>query len=248
MMTDAMGTRGGPIQVVGFDADDTLWSNMPFFTEAEKRFCSLLAPFSDAETVSCENYRTECANMAIYGVGAKSYTLSLIETALRLSNGKADMAIVREILELGKSILNHPVTALDGVEDVLSTLRSEDRFTMVVATKGDLLEQERKLARSGLKDYFHHIEIMSDKTPDGYNALLNRLGIAPEAFVMVGNSVRSDILPVLELGAYAIHVPFHDTWLHEHAEPPLDNPRYFKIASIREILGLPVLRMTLRQQ
>lgn len=227
------------IKVVGFDADDTLWANMPFFTETEKRFCGLLAEYLDPAGVSEEQYRTESANMDLYGFGTKSFTLSMIETALRLSGGRLPAGAVMDILDLGKCQLDHPIQVLDGVAEVLEALRG--RFPLILATKGDLLEQERKLEKSGLKQYFHHIEIMSDKTEEGYAAMLRRLSIAPGEFVMVGNSVKSDILPVLALGGHAVHVPFHDTWVHEKAEPPRGHARFVSIDSIGELPGLAFL-------
>lgn len=222
--------------MIGFDADDTLWPNMPFFTAAEGRFCALLAEFADAETVSREQYRTERANMPVYGFGTKSFTLSMVETALRLGGAGLRQGAMDEILALGKGLLNHPLEVFDGVEAVLAALGG--RFPLVVATKGDLLEQGRKLRRSGLERYFNHIEIMSDKTSDEYAGLLARLGVAPEEFLMVGNSVKSDILPVLDLGGHAVHVPFHDTWIHERADPPRGRANFHGIDSIRELPAL----------
>lgn len=228
------------IRAVGFDADDTLWMNMPLFTRSEARFCEILSPFADAETVSREQYRTESANMRLYGFGTKSYTLSMFETALRLGGDALPHGAFLEILELGKGILEHPPELLDGVAEVLSLMR--DRFRLVVATKGDLLEQERKLDASGLREFFHHVEIMSDKTEAGYAGLIRRLGVAPAEFLMVGNSVKSDIAPVLAVGGYAAHIPYHDTWVHEAGEPPREHPRFFGLDSIRDLPGLPILR------
>ena len=227
------------IKVIGFDADDTLWVNMPFFTETEKQFCALLSEYADADIVSQEQYRTETANMPLYGFGTKSFTLSMVETAQRLSGGRIAGTAVTDIIELGRRLLDHPMQVLDGVEEVLAALGG--RFLLVTATKGDLLEQERKLEKSGLKGYFHHIEIMSDKRPEDYARMLERLGIAPEEFLMVGNSVKSDIMPVLSLGAHAVHVPFHDTWIHERAEPPTGHVRFHGIDSLRRLPDLPLL-------
>lgn len=226
------------ITVLGFDADDTLWVDMPFYTETEKRFCGLLAPYADPETVSREHYQTERGNIALYGFGGKSFTLSMIETALRLSGGAIPAAAVADILALGKRQLDHPMQILPGVVDVLDALR--DRFLLVIATKGDLWEQQRKLEKSGLTRYFHHIEIMSHKTPEDYALMLRRLGVRADQFLMTGNSVKSDIEPVLSLGGFAVHVPFHDTWIHEKAEPPCGHERFFGIESLRELPGLPV--------
>ncbi len=230
------------ITTLCFDADDTLWSDMPFYTEAEKRFCVLMSPYADTDTTSREQYKTAAANMPLYGVGGKSFTLSMIETALRLSDGNLPSAAIAEIIATGKQYMDHPVQVLPGVVDVLEALRK--RFLLVLATKGDLLDQERKLEKSGLAPYFRHVEIMSDKTPQGYAQLLRRLGVCPEQFLMTGNSVKSDIEPVLSLGGYAVHVPFHETWVHEKAEPPSGNDRFFSIKSIRELIDLPLLLET----
>ena len=212
---------------------------MPFFTETEERFHALMSAYADAQTVSAEQYKTESANMPLYGFGTKSYILSMIETALSLSGGNAAAGTIMDIIALGKRQLDHPMQVLDGVEEVLETLHG--RFPLVVATKGDLLEQERKLEKSGLARFFHHIEIMSDKTAGGYARLLRHLGVKPDEFLMVGNSVKSDIMPILALGGHAAHVPFHDTWIHEQADPPEDHARFYGIDSIRQLPGLTLL-------
>ncbi len=227
------------ITTLCFDADDTLWSDMPFYTEAEKRFCALMSPYADADTASREQYRTASANMPLYGVGGKSFTLSMMETALRLSDGNLPAAVVADIIATGKEYMDHPVQVLPGVFDVLEALR--ERFFLVVATKGDLVDQERKLEKSGLALYFRHVEIMSDKTPQRYAGMLRRLDVRPEQFLMTGNSVKSDIEPVLSLGGYAVHVPFHETWIHEKAEPPRGHERFFSIESIHELIDLSLL-------
>jgi putative hydrolase of the HAD superfamily len=215
---------------------------MPFYTEAEKTFCSLVSVYADAETAARELYGTASANIPLYGVGGKSFVLSMIETALRLSGGNLPSAIVTGILALGKRYMDHPVQVLSGVIDVLEAFRG--RYVLVVATKGDLLDQERKLEKSGLAPYFDHVEIMSDKTPDAYARLLCRLGVRADQFLMTGNSVKSDIEPVLSLGGYAAHVPFHDTWVHEKAEPPQGHARFFSLESILELLDLKRLAKT----
>lgn len=207
------------IRVIGFDADDTLWVNEPYFKEAEAQLCRLLA--NDAyteEQAAKELFATEMQNIGMYGYGIKSFTLSMVETALRLHTPCSDSTI-SAIVELGKSILAKPVELLDGVEETLQHLQG--RYRLVVATKGDLLDQQRKLEKSGLRPYFHHIEIMSDKTPDDYKSLLTRIGIEPHELLMVGNSLKSDVLPVVKLGGKAAHVPYHTTWEHEVVEPML---------------------------
>ena len=200
------------IKVIGFDADDTLWVNEPYFQEVEKEFCLLFSDRYTAEEVSAELFSTEMQNLSSYGYGVKAFTLSLIETALRIDSG-CTSAKVKQVLELGRSILNKPVVLLDGVHEVINALRGS--YRLIVATKGDLLDQQRKLKKSGLEHYFHHVEIMSDKKEEDYQALISHLDIEPKNFLMIGNSLKSDILPVLTLGGKGIHIPYHVTWQHE---------------------------------
>jgi putative hydrolase of the HAD superfamily len=224
------------IKIVGFDADDTLWINEPLYQETEKQFCEILTPYSAEEGTTKELFKTEMQNLEMYGYGAKGFLLSMIETALRVSEKKITTAEIILILELGKKLLNEPIILLENVELVLQKLKP--KYKLILATKGDLLDQERKLRKSGLTDYFHHIEIMSDKHENNYMNLIRRLDIKPEEFVMIGNSVKSDILPVLNVGAKAIHVPFEVTWQHEkhHEEPDID--KFITVNNLMEVLDL----------
>lgn len=224
------------IKVIGFDADDTLWVNETYFLETEQAFCSLLSPFADTATVSSALFRTEIQNMPLYGYGIKAYMLSVLETAMKVSNGQVSTDILQQIIRLGKEQLCKPVTLLQGVEETLASLHPH--YKLIVVTKGDLLDQEQKLNRSGLAHYFHHVEIMSDKTEKEYNKLLNHLDVRPEQFLMVGNSIKSDILPPLNLGCETVYVPFQTTWMHEQVEAPGTHPRFRKITSIDEIISL----------
>lgn len=224
------------IQVIGFDADDTLWVNETYFWETEDKLRLLLAPYVDSETVSAELFKTETCNMPLYGYGVKAYILSVVETAIRITDGKVPASVLGEILSLGKEQLNKPVELLDGVEETLNALVG--RYRLIVVTKGDLLDQEQKLRRSGIEHLFHHVEIMSDKTDREYRSLLNHLDIRPDEFLMIGNSVRSDILPPLNLGSYAVHVPYHTTWAHEKVDEPVVNSRFFKVESLWEVISL----------
>jgi len=224
------------IKVVGFDADDTLWVNEPFFQDVEKEFCLILKPYlSEAET-SKELFRTEMQNLDIYGYGAKGFILAMIETAIRVTEGKITPNEISRIIAIGKTLLNMPIQLLDGIEDVLQKLQG--KYQLILATKGDLLDQERKLQKSGLIGYFHHIEIMSDKHENNYKKLLSHLDIQPHEFLMVGNSVKSDILPVIRIGAKAIHVPFEVTWQHENHHEPTGNDDFITVSEISEILNL----------
>lgn len=201
------------IKVVAFDADDTLWINEPYFQEIEKKFCELLEDYIPHHTVSQELFKTEMQNLALYGYGVKGFMLSMIETALRISNKTISIDIVEKAIAYGKDLLEKPIELLDGVEETIKALKKD--YRLVVATKGDLLDQERKLKKSGLSHYFHHIEIMSDKQEADYHKLIKHLDIKPEEMLMIGNSLKSDVLPVISIGGHAIHVPYHTTWAHE---------------------------------
>lgn len=200
--------------IICFDADDTLWVNEPYFREVEHQFCLLLSSFMEEEQLAQELFQTEMDNLEIYGYGVKGFILSMIETAMRISNNQVEQSTLAEIVELGKKMLNLPVVLLDGVEETLQYLKSQN-YKLIVATKGDLLDQERKLQRSGIAHYFHHIEVMSEKKVADYRKLLAHLDISPQNFLMIGNSLKSDVLPLTEIGANAIHIPYHTTWQHE---------------------------------
>lgn len=225
------------VKFIGFDADDTLWVNEPLYQEAEKKYHQILAEYGNAEFLSAELLKTEKNNIDLYGFGVKSFTLSMIENSLRISSNKIEPKKIKEIIELGKGILKQPVILLEGVKEVLEQLSKE--YILIVATKGDLLDQERKLELSGLSGYFHHIEIMSDKREENYLKLLRHLEADVNEFVMVGNSLKSDIIPIVKLGAHAIHVPFHTTWEHEKVnEEDLNDLYYHKVNTISEITNV----------
>ena len=223
-------------KVIAFDADDTLWVNEPYFQETEKIFCKLMDNYLPPAETSRELLKTELKNISLYGFGVKSFVLSMIETAARVSDGQANMELAGKIIEMGQVLLRKPVELLDGVKEVLQELNGT--YYLVLATKGDLLDQERKLQKSGLDKYFHHIEIMSDKKEEDYRKLFKRLNCRPEHFLMVGNSYKSDILPVLELGGYAIYIPYHTTWVHEQADEEIESPNCYKINCFSELITL----------
>jgi len=223
------------LKVIAFDADDTLWVNEPYFRQTEERFYNLLSEYSSQHTLETELLKTEIENLALYGYGIKGFMLSMIETALRVTNNAISIDVVEKIIALGKQMLDNPIELLDGVEDVLLALK--DKYRLVVATKGDLLDQERKLKKSGISHYFHHIEIMSEKDDANYLKLIKHLDMQPDELLMVGNSLKSDILPVLNVGGYGVHVPYHITWAHEHIEHSIDNERFKSVEGIRDILG-----------
>tara|TARA_Y100000815_G_scaffold272741_1_gene302293 strand:- start:299 stop:1012 length:714 start_codon:yes stop_codon:yes gene_type:complete len=223
------------IKVIGFDADDTLWVNETYFREAEEKVGQLLSHYETPNKIDQELFRLEIKNLPIYGYGVKGFVLSMIELAIELSNGQVSNEIISKILQIGKDMINKPIELLDGVEDVLKSLSKD--YKLIVATKGDLLDQERKLEKSGLLQYFHHIEVLSEKQESNYEKLLKHLDINPSEFLMVGNSLKSDILPLVNIGAEAIHIPFHTTWLHEEVtKNETDGVEYNTIKSLTEIL------------
>ncbi len=224
------------IKIIGFDADDTLWVNEPFYQDVEKEFCHILKPYRHEKETSEELFKTEIQNLEIYGYGAKGFILSMVETALRETNGKITPAEISSIIEAGKTLLTMPIQLLDEVEEVLQKLQG--RYKLILVTKGDLLDQEQKLQKSGLSRYFHHIEIMSDKHENNYKKLLAHLEIEPHQFLMVGNSIKSDILPVINIGAKAIHIPFEVTWQHESNHSAPDSETFITVSEISEILNI----------
>lgn len=221
------------IKFVAFDADDTLWINENYFREAEHAFCHLMMDWLPHEKTADELFKTEMQNLELFGYGAKGFALSLIETAVRISDGKITGRQVQQIIDIVKRLLARPVELLPDVPEVLRTLK--EKYTLVLATKGDLLDQQRKIAKSGLAEYFAHTEIMSDKRPQDYVRLLQRLGAGAQEFVMVGNSLKSDVLAPLEAGAYAVYVPYPIIWKHECTPEP-QSPRYYKAEKLRDIL------------
>ncbi|KFF74717.1 HAD family hydrolase [Chryseobacterium sp. P1-3] len=222
------------ITTIAFDADDTLWSNEPYFQEAEKEFCTLLEDYLPQHSVSQELLKTEMQNLHLYGYGVKGFMLCMVETIGKVSDNTAPLELVNKVIQLGQDLLRKPVVLLDGVTETLESLKG--KYRLVVATKGDLLDQERKLKNSGLQDFFHHIEIMSNKKEHDYNKLLKHLDCSPENFLMLGNSIKSDILPVLEIGGNAAHIPYHVTWSHEQHDVHLNHEHFMELKSIDEIV------------
>lgn len=220
------------ITTVGLDADDTLWHNETLFRLTHDRFCDLLAGFADRETLESRLAEVEKRNLRLYGYGVKGFTLSMIETAMELTDGEAPSSVVREILAAGREMLSEPVEPLPGVDNALAEL--SERYRLVLITKGDLLHQEQKLAASGLGDLFAAVEIVSEKDASTYDRVFARHGTGAAQAAMCGNSLRSDILPALEAGCWAAHVPYPLTWAHEMAETPAGHPRFAELASIAE--------------
>ncbi len=232
-----MSTDYKDIKVIGFDADDTLWVNETYFRDAELKFAQLLSNYETVNKIDQELFKMEMKNLPLYGYGVKGFVLSMVEMALELSNNNVSNSTINTILNIGKEMLDKPVELLDGVEDTLKTLSKS--YRLILVTKGDLLDQERKLEKSGLTDYFHHIEVLSDKQENNYLKLLHHLDIKPSEFLMIGNSLKSDILPLVNIKAKAIHIPFHTTWLHEQVnDDDTKNKSYKTVNSLLDIVQI----------
>jgi putative hydrolase of the HAD superfamily len=228
---------GNGIEVVAFDGDDTLWHSESHFVDAHARFVALVSPYVDGDprVIDERVVATERANLAIYGYGAKAFTLSLIESAIELTGGRVTSREISAILDLGKRLLDQPVELLDGVDEVVARL-ADDGYRLIVVTKGDLFHQEAKVAGSGLADRFARVEIVSEKDLSTYRRVMGEAGVAPENFLMIGNSVRSDILPVVELGGHAAHLPYVYTWELEHvADADAGRMGFHELTSIRQV-------------
>ena len=224
------------IKVIAFDADDTLWVNEPYFRNAEEEFCELLKDYMPEEESHKILFEIEMKNLPIYGYGIKPFALSLIEAAIKVSNQEIPISVVSQLIVVAKRMLHMPIELIDDIELTLKELSK--KYRLVMATKGDLLDQERKLIKSGLERYFHHIEVMSDKTPNQYKKLIKQLDINPTEFLMIGNSMKSDILPVLDVGAFAIHIPFHTTWEHEKVSEKVIHSNFKELTEASQLMDL----------
>ncbi len=225
------------IKYIGLDADDTLWENELFYHNTEKEFAEILSGYLNKDELKKELLNTETNNVKLFGFGSKGFTISMIETAIRVTNNSITTDKIAKIISLGKSLFNSPVNLFEGTIDVLKKLQK--KYKLVVATKGDLFDQERKLKASKLEQYFHHIEIMSNKNETNYKKLLNHLEIIPDEFLMIGNSLKSDIIPVLNIGGSAIYIPYHLTWEFEKREvEEFDRSCFLQINKITDILDI----------
>ena len=226
------------IKTIGFDADDTLWHNETLFVATHGKLCELLSHYHDAAKVDDTLNHTERRNLARYGYGIKSFALSAIETAIDLSDGQIPAAEIREIINLAHHMLDHPVEILDGVPETVAALAASGRYRMLIITKGDLRDQSRKFSLSQLDPHFTDIEVVTEKDPATYARILARHGIALDEFLMVGNSIKSDILPVLDLGARAAHVPYPHTWVLDVADREPSGPRFHALETIKDLPAL----------
>lgn len=223
-------------KIIAFDADDTLFINEPYFEETENKFCGMMSNYLSAQSLSQELLKTQVNNLPLYGYGIKGYILSMIETAIKVSDGTISTKGIQKITDLGKELIQKPIELLEGVEETLQALQGH--YKLVVATKGDLKDQQRKLHDSGLGPYFHHIEVMADKQELNYEKLVKRLEIEPSEFFMIGNSLKSDVLPVLNIGGHALHVPFHTTWAHERIDHEIVHPNFYAVEKITDVIPI----------
>ena len=222
--------------IIAFDADDTLWHNEPYFDEAQAKFAELFQDYASHQEILQLILTHQVKNLPLYGFGIKAFTLSMIDSALELTQSKIDGKGIEKIIQIGRDLLQKPVELMPEIETVLASLYG--KYKLIVATKGDLKDQHRKLHDSQIGHFFHHIEVMSDKKETDYQKMLGRLECKPETFLMIGNSLKSDVLPVLNLGGYAIHVPYHTTWEYEKIDFEIVHPNFKAVTHIHQILDL----------
>jgi putative hydrolase of the HAD superfamily len=225
-----------PLTTIGFDADDTLWQNEQFYRLTEVQFTDLLADHAASDVISARLLEAEKRNLRHYGFGIKGFTLSMIETAIEITEGSVPSNVIAQILDIGRDLLAHPVETLPHARKTLEALSG--KYLLVLITKGDLFDQERKLAQSGLGDLFDAVEIVSDKNASTYRRIFSKVGDGPERAMMIGNSLKSDIVPALAAGSYGVFVPHVLTWSFEHVEEPTEAPRFRKIDHLGELHGV----------
>lgn len=223
-------------KIIAFDADDTLWHNEPYFDEAQAKFCELFADYASKQEILQLILSHQVKNLPLYGFGIKAFTLSMIDAALELTNHQISGQGIQKIIDIGRDLLQKPVELLPEVEDVLQQLKG--KYKLVVATKGDLKDQHRKLHDSGIGHYFHHIEVMSDKKEIDYEKMLLRLDTKPEDFIMIGNSLKSDVLPVLNIGGHGYHIAYHTTWEYEKIDFEIEHDNFKSLEKITDVLPI----------
>ncbi|PLP59354.1 HAD family hydrolase [Mesorhizobium loti] len=231
-----MATQQNALTTIGFDADDTLWQNEQFFRMTERHFAELLSAHVEKEHLLERLLEAERRNLGAYGFGIKGFTLSMIETAIDVTGGTVPSELIGKILAAGREMLSHPIETLPHVHDTLEALAG--RYRLVLITKGDLFDQERKLAQSGLGDFFHAVEIVSDKSRPTYQRIFARHGDGAEHAMMVGNSLKSDVVPAIEAGSWGVFIPHELTWVIEHVEAPTAAPRFREIGHLGELPAL----------
>ncbi len=235
-MTPMMSKLPQSVDTIAFDADDTLWVNEVFFAEAEKEFIALMSPYMDEKKAHDLLFQQEMKNLSDLGFGIKAFTISMIETAMTIVGDHLSRDLLQKIIAIGKDMLHKPVELMPDIVEVLQALKNQ--YDLIVLTKGDLLDQERKLEKSGLVEYFDHFQVMSDKKVENYRGVFSNLGLVPSQILMIGNSMKSDVLPLLELGAHAIHIPFHTVWKYEHVEEDCEHQNFQRIKSAKELLDI----------
>jgi putative hydrolase of the HAD superfamily len=229
-------THTSSLTAIGFDADDTLWQHEHFYQQTTDRLLARLADHGEPEALSLKLLEIERRNLPLYGFGVKGFTLSMIETAVETTEGRVSAALIAEILAAGRELLRHPIEVLPHVRETLADLAGA--YRLILITKGDLFDQERKLTESGLADFFDAVEIVSNKTAATYARVFARHGDGAGRSMMVGNSLKSDVIPAIEAGGWGVHVPHTLTWAIEHAEPPLSAPRFRRLAHLGELVDL----------
>jgi len=229
-------TRPEKLTAIGFDADDTLWPHEDFYQEAQERLLGRLAAYGEPEVLNAKLLEIERRNLPLYGFGVKAFTLSMIETAIESSGGSVPAETIAMILATGRALLRHPIEIFPHVRETLSRLSGA--YRLILITKGDLFDQERKLEESGLADFFNAVEIVSDKSAATYARAFARHADGPEHAMMVGNSLKSDVIPAIEAGCWGVHVPHRFVWAMEHAEPPVSAPRFRRLAHLGELADL----------
>jgi putative hydrolase of the HAD superfamily len=222
--------------IIAFDADDTLWHNEPYFDEAQERFCELFQDFASKQEILGLILNHQVKNLPLYGFGIKAFTLSMIDSALELTNQSISGQNIAKVIHIGRDLLQKPVELLPEVEHVLQQLHG--KYKLIMATKGDLKDQHRKLHDSGIGHYFHHIEVMSDKQEIDYQKMLGRLDCKAEDLLMIGNSLKSDVLPVLKIGGHAIHIPYHTTWEYEKIDFEIKHPNFKALKKVSEVVPI----------
>ena len=222
-----------PVNTIGFDADDTLWQNEAFFRLTQDRFAQLLGAYAEADHLHDRLLAAERRNLGHYGFGVKGFTLSMIETAIEVTEGRVPSTVIAEIIDAGREMLAHPIQLLPHAQSAVERLAQSHRVLLI--TKGDLLDQERKLAQSGLGDLFHGVEIVSEKTPQTYARAFATHGDGADRALMVGNSMKSDVLPAIAAGGWGVHVPHGEVWALEHAEAPADHPRFRELPDLGDL-------------
>lgn len=240
-MSNVTPQNASRFELIAFDADDTLWHNEKLFVRSQDRFKRLLSDYQDPDWIERKLYETEIRNLEYFGYGIKGFTLSMIETAIELTDGRIRGSEIQEVIELAKGMLKAPLQLLEHTEGTVARLAEEYKLALI--TKGDLFDQESKIAKSGLSDYFRVVEIVTEKTPETYQKILEKHSVPPHHFMMVGNSLKSDVLPVLEVGGHAVHIPYQMTWEHERVEEPPHFPGHYR--KLEHIGQLPDL---LKQQ